>query len=116
MMDRTADIERIETLAALEALIEQSKERPVWILKHSLTCSISGSAWGEFQRFAARPSQPAEAVYAVIEIQNARPVSNALAELSGVRHQSPQALLLCDGRVTWHASHYDIHQTALERV
>jgi bacillithiol system protein YtxJ len=116
MMDLTADIEKIETLPALDALIERSKERPVWVFKHSLTCPISGSAWSEFRRFADRPSQPAAAVYAVIEVQRARPVSNALAELTGIRHQSPQALLLRDARVVWHASHYDIHLTALEKV
>jgi bacillithiol system protein YtxJ len=116
MTDMTADIERIETLPALEALIERSKERPVWLFKHSLTCSISGAAWSEFRRFAARPSQPAAAVYAVIEIQRARPVSNALTELTGVRHESPQALLLRDARVVWYASHYQINLTALERA
>jgi bacillithiol system protein YtxJ len=109
-------IERIETLPALEALIERSKEKPVWVFKHSLTCPISGSAWGEFRRFADRPSQPAEVVYAVIEIQRARPVSSALAERTGVRHESPQAILLRDARVVWHASHYQINQIALERA
>jgi bacillithiol system protein YtxJ len=116
MTDSKEEIERIETVPALEALIERSKEAPVWVFKHSLTCSISGSAWGEFRRFAARPSQTAAAVYAVIEIQRARPVSNALAALTGVRHESPQALLLRDARVVWHASHYQINLTALEKA
>ena len=40
-----------------------------------------------------------------IEIQNAREVSNAVAEKTGVRHESPQALLLRDGEVVWNASH-----------
>ena len=52
----------------------------------------------------------------MIEIQRARPVSIALAERTGVRHESPQALLLRDARVVWHASHYQIHLTALEKA
>jgi monothiol bacilliredoxin len=111
-----ADIETIETLPALDELIERSRERPVWVFKHSLTCSISSSAWSEFRRFAARPAGTAEMVYAVIEIQRARPVSNALAERTGVRHQSPQALLLRDAQVVWHASHYEIQAAALEKA
>jgi bacillithiol system protein YtxJ len=111
-----ANIETIETLPALEALIERSRERPVWVFKHSLTCPISGTAWSEFRRFAERPGEAAEVVYALIEIQRARPVSNALAERTGVRHQSPQALLLRDARVIWHASHYEIQVGALERA
>ena len=42
-----------------------------------------------------------------------RPVSRALAELVGVAHQSPQALLVEDGRGSWHASHWDITAASL---
>jgi bacillithiol system protein YtxJ len=108
-----SDIQKIETLAALEELLERSREQPVWIFKHSLTCPISGMAWNEFRRFAL---QETKAVCALIEIQRARPVSSALAERTGVRHESPQAILLRDARVAWHASHYDINVTALERA
>jgi bacillithiol system protein YtxJ len=110
------DIQKIDTLPALDDLLERSRERPVWVFKHSLTCPISGAAWGEFRRFAASPSRQGEAIYALIEIQRARPVSNALAERTGVPHESPQAILLRDARAAWHASHYDIHLTALERA
>jgi bacillithiol system protein YtxJ len=110
-----ADIQKIDTIPALDDLIARSKERPVWVFKHSLTCPISGVAWGEFRRFATNSLQQ-EAIYALIEIQRARPVSNALAERTGVPHESPQAILLRDARVAWHASHYDIHLTALERA
>jgi bacillithiol system protein YtxJ len=108
-----ADIQKIETLAALEDLLERSRERPVWVFKHSLTCPISGAAWSEYRRFAL---QEETAICALIEIQHARPVSSALAERTGVRHESPQAILLRDARVAWHASHYDISLTALQRA
>ena len=108
-----ADIQKIETLAALEDLLERSRERPVWVFKHSLTCPISGMAWDEFRRFAL---QEGEAICALIEIQRARPVSNALAERTGVRHESPQAILLRDARAAWYASHYDINLTALRQA
>ncbi len=109
-----AEIQRIENVPALEQLFETAKDKTIWIFKHSLTCSISGTAWNEFRRFAA--DQPADGgiVYALIEIQVARPVSNAVAERTGVRHQSPQAILLREGRVSWHASHYDIDVRALQ--
>ncbi len=111
-----AEIQRIESLPALDELFETAKEKTVWIFKHSLTCPISGAAWGEFRRFVA--DQPANngAVFALIEIQYARPVSNAVAERTGVRHQSPQAILLRESRVAWHASHYDIDMGSLQRA
>jgi bacillithiol system protein YtxJ len=110
------DIQKIDTLPALDDLLAKSKETPVWVFKHSLTCPISGAAWSEFRQFAANASRQAGAIYALIEIQRARPVSTALAERTGVPHESPQAILLRNAQVAWHASHYEINLTALERA
>ena len=33
--------------------------------------------------------------------------------VTGVRHESPQALWIVAGRVAWHASHFDITVAAL---
>jgi bacillithiol system protein YtxJ len=110
-----AVIERIESIQQLDALVERSKDRPVWIFKHSLTCSISSYAWSEFRRFAeGRPD--GDGVYALIEVQTARLVSNAVAQRTGLRHQSPQAILLRNAAVAWHASHYAIAMATLQKV
>ena len=110
-----AAIQRIESIPQLDLVLERSKDRPVWIFKHSLTCPISSRAWDEFQSFAAgRPE--GDGVYVLIEIQNARPLSNAVAERTGIRHQSPQAILLRNAAVAWHASHYSIEVAALLRA
>jgi bacillithiol system protein YtxJ len=37
-----------------------------------------------------------------------RPLSNAIAEIFGVHHESPQVLLIQDGECVYDASHYDI--------
>ena len=110
-----AEIQSIASLAALDELIERSNERPVWIFKHSLTCGVSSSAWAEFRRFATDSSEDG-AIFAIIEIQNARAVSSAFAERTGVRHQSPQAVLLREARVAWQASHYQINARSLKKV
>lgn len=107
-----AAIRTIEGVQELDELLEQSRLRPVWIFKHSLTCSISSRAWTEFRRFAE--TRPADAVFILIEVQNARLLSNAVAERTGVRHQSPQAILLRNAAAAWHASHSSIHLAALE--
>jgi bacillithiol system protein YtxJ len=110
-----AEIQKIDSIPLLDELIERSSHTPVWILKHSLTCPISAQAWSEFKRFAAESPEDGP-VLAVVEIQNARPVSLALAERTGVRHESPQALLLRDGRVAWHANHYSIDCSSMQRA
>jgi bacillithiol system protein YtxJ len=108
-------IQTIESLAALDELLERSKQQPVWVFKHSMTCGISSTAWAEFRRFAEQ-SAGDETVYAIIEVQNARAVSSALAERIGVRHQTPQAILLRDAQAAWHASHYEIRVQALKKA
>jgi bacillithiol system protein YtxJ len=108
-----ATIRKIESIDELAEVLDQSKDMPVWIFKHSLTCPVSFQAWAEFRRFVE--SRP-EGVYALIEIQKARPISNAVAERTGLRHQSPQAILLRNAAVAWHASHYSIELTALQRA
>ncbi len=104
-------LRRISTLAQLDEFLEESSTRPVWLFKHSLTCSISTVAWREFQDFVAR--QPDATGVAVIEIQDAREVSAAAAERTGVRHESPQAILIGVGRPLWHASHWEITGASL---
>lgn len=110
------EIETIATLEELDSVLERSKDRPLWILKHSLTCGISATVFREYRRYVGQRSAADDTIYALIEIQRARPVSAALAERTGVAHQSPQALLLRDGRAVWSGSHYAVDAAALARA
>jgi monothiol bacilliredoxin len=94
----------------LDDLLEQSKTDPVLIFKHSTQCSISGEVQREFLDFVAKAPDLKAVVIRVIE---SRRLSDAVAERLGVRHESPQALLIKDGRVVWHASHWSITSEAL---
>ncbi len=109
-----AEIAKLSSVEELDRHIAASAERDVWIFKHSLTCGISSAAWRPFQQFAGDAPSDDGPRFAVIEIQNARDLSRAVAERLEVRHESPQALLIRDGRVVWHASHWDIDRRALE--
>jgi bacillithiol system protein YtxJ len=106
-------IQKIETLEELEDLLAASQSGPVWILKHSLICPLSRMAWDAFGAFASAEGDNQDARFAFIPIQRARPVSAALAERTGVRHESPQVLLLFRGETLWHGSHLDIDEKQL---
>lgn len=111
-----AEIDRITRDDELDALFERSHEVPVLLFKHSLTCPVSSRAHGELTTFVESRSGDDGVEFALIEVQNARPVSNAVAERTGVRHESPQALLLRNGEVHWHASHFRIRRDALDQA
>ena len=107
-------LSRITTLAQLDDLMEGSSDRYVWLFKHSLICPTSERARNEFESFAARRCDLEEV--AVIEIQRARELSKEVAVRTGVRHESPQILLIRDGEVLWHTSHWHVNETALEEA
>lgn len=115
MSDASTGIRRIEEESELEELARASHERPVWLFKHSLACGVSAGALAEYREFA-RSRRGADVVLALLEIQRARALSAAVAEHFGVVHRSPQVLLLRDGAVAWHASHWAITADELARA
>lgn len=108
------EIERVDDLQALDRLLAASHATDVWIFKHSLICGVSSAALRPFERFAGEAADGVR--FAVIEIQRAREVSAAVADRLGVRHESPQALLVRDGEAVWHASHWAIDLDALRET
>jgi len=95
----------------LESVVASSSTRPVLIFKHSLTCGTSAWAHEEVEAVLDTPSLPVD-VY-VVHVQTSRAVSSAIAERFGVRHESPQALLVQHGHVVWHASHHRLSMAAM---
>lgn len=100
--------------AALDAAIAESRERPVVIFKHSRSCGISCEAYDELHAHIAEAA--AGASYNVITVQNHRRVSDEAATRLGIRHETPQVILLRDGVPVWNASHFRITADALTRV
>ena len=44
----------------------------------------------------------------ILEVQSAREISRELANLTGIRHETPQVIVLRDGKAVWNASHFDV--------
>ncbi|MEK7831932.1 MAG: bacillithiol system redox-active protein YtxJ [Acidobacteriota bacterium] len=98
------EFQEIVSTVDLIELIRQSSQQPVLFFKHSDTCGISQRAFGEFERYLQSP-ESAAVRNCVIVIQTAREVSNELARLTAIQHESPQAILMRDGKVVWNDSH-----------
>lgn len=100
-------------LGQLNELIELSHQQPVLIFKHSTRCSISRFALKNFENeyvFKAEELQP----YFLDLLEN-RNISNEIAIRFGVQHQSPQILLIKDGKCVYHESHDGINVESLKR-
>lgn len=90
---------RIDDHETLENLLTVSTTKPVIVFKHSNACSISTRAYREMEKV--------EGVN-ILEVQSARDVSHELASRTGVRHETPQVIILRDGKAVWNASHFDV--------
>lgn len=114
MADATSLLVPIRDSGEYERLLADSHDRPHLLLKHSLTCSVSTWALAEVR--AALESEGDGIGSALLEIQNSRPLSAEVAQRTGVRHESPQALLFVGGVALWDASHWDLARDAVSRV
>jgi len=75
------------------------------VFKHSQTCPVSWMANQQVQGFIqAHPEVP---IYTLI-VQKERGLSNQIAEVTGIRHESPQILVFRQGQVVADASHAEI--------
>ena len=102
----------VEDAPALDELFARSEDAPVLLFKHSTTCPISAHAYREMSRLDAGAAGPV----ALVVVQAARPVSNEIAARTGVRHESPQTIVLRRGKPVWTASHFDITAAEVERA
>ena len=83
------------------------------LLKHSERCGISTRAFDQFETFLGEePGTPG----GFIDVLAHRTLSNRVTEVTGVSHESPQALLLEHGRVIWTASHFKIAVASLREA
>lgn len=102
----------LTTLEQLDDLLAKSWERPAVIFKHSETCGLSAMAEEEVAGWLNAAHSAAD-VY-VVEVRRSRAVARGLADRLNVRHESPQVLLVRDGRVCWHRSHAAVTARAIE--
>ena len=97
----------LDSIEKLEELFEKSKETPVVIFKHSLTCPISTDASTQMSIVDGDVN--------LVIVQVSRNVSNEIEKRTNIRHESPQLIVLKDGKPVYHASHYQITADNLSR-
>jgi len=98
-------------LGQLNEISELSSEQPVVIFKHSTRCNISRMALKQFENEFDIENKVA--LY-FLDLLNHRDVSTEIAARFGVEHQSPQLLLIYQGKSIYTASHSDIDAEILK--
>jgi len=101
----------IQSKADLDGLIADSFTRPQLIFKHSTRCSISRYMLKDFIAHFTYSSNEFPAYY--LDLLNYREISNQIADEFEVIHQSPQILLIKNGKAVVYASHEGITELQL---
>jgi bacillithiol system protein YtxJ len=98
-------------LGQLNEIMELSHQQPVAIFKHSTRCSISRMALKQFENeFDLEGSVTPY----FLDLLNHRDISQEIATRFDVYHQSPQLLLIKEGKSVYDASHSDIDAVELK--
>lgn len=98
-------------LVQLDEIIAISNEKPVAIFKHSTRCSISRMALKQFEN-EFNISDKVTPYF--LDLIAHRDISNEIANRFGVTHQSPQLILIKEGKAIYNVSHSDIDAESLK--
>ncbi len=98
------DLSSVEQLGALK---ESSKQNPVLIFKHSTRCSVSRMALDRLQRNWQQDEMgTVEPFY--LDLLEHPDVSRQVSNDFQVQHESPQVLLIRNGKSVYDRSHFEI--------
>ena len=110
-----SDLKALRDMTDLDQLLDTSASRPVLLFKHSYSCGTSAEALDELIAHLDEKRRH-DTDYAVVTVQTHREISNAVSARLGVRHETPQALLIRDRRVIWSASHFRVTADAVAKA
>jgi len=105
------DWNELNSMEAWKTAWEASHDRPVVVFKHSTRCSISRMA---LKLTEQRWDLPVHVQPFLLDLLNHREVSAAIASDLGVEHQSPQLILIHEGKAQHHANHSSIDPVDLK--
>lgn len=85
----------------LDILIKKSHEKAQVIFKHSTRCGVSGMVKSRLER----SESPENVDFNYLDLIKYRNLSNTIADVFQIRHESPQVILLRNGKAVYNESH-----------
>ena len=102
----------LDEVTQLDEIITNSHKAPQVVYKHSTRCSVSSMVKNRLDKDEA----PAGIDFYYLDLIKHRDISNKIAETFQVRHQSPQVLIINNGKCTFNESHSAIHFDDIEKA
>jgi bacillithiol system protein YtxJ len=105
----------LKSLDQVSIIKKESNENPVLIFKHSTRCNISRATLDRLERNWSDDEMPNVITY-FLDLLSYREISNYLAELFKVEHESPQVLIIQNERSTYDRSHFEIDYQKIKEI
>lgn len=103
---------KLTTAAQIDEIKALSAQKPVFIFKHSTSCSISSMSLDRLQRNWKDEDADKITPY-YLDLLAYRALSNQVATDFGVPHESPQVIVIHGGKAVYNESHYGISYASL---
>ena len=100
-----AQFSPLADVEALDDWFARSVDQRAVLFLHDPSCPISRSAYRQMSRLDAQ--------IALIDVRTGRLLSRAVEGRTGLRHESPQVIVLKHGQPMWSASHFAITADAV---
>lgn len=105
---------KLISLEQLDEIDNMSFQGPVLIFKHSTRCSISSTALSRLERnWNEQDALKSKPYY--LDLLNHRAVSNDIERRYNVEHQSPQILVIAQGKCIYSATHLEIRMDEVRK-
>ncbi len=98
----------LTTVSELDAVFASSREQAILLFLHDPWCPISA--------MATRQVAMVDAQVVRIDVSRQYDLSREIERRTGVRHESPQLILIQDSGAVWDASHSNIQRKSIERA
>lgn len=99
----------------LDKINSESGSQPFVIFKHSKRCSISRATLDRLERNWREEELPTVKTY-LLDLLTYRDISNQIAEAYEVEHESPQVLVIQNGKAIFNRSHFEIDFSTIKNV
>lgn len=102
----------LNKMEMLDNISQDSHNRPVAILKHSTSCGVSRMVLRQFEQEYNLQEDKMDLYF--LDLLSFREISNKIASRFNVPHESPQLIIIKDGKVVYDASHGEISAESLK--
>ncbi len=106
---------KLSTINQLEEIVKESNQKPILIFKHSTRCSISSTSLNRLERnWNQDELGPIKPYY--LDLISFRDISMAIAQKFKVEHESPQVLIIENGKSIFDRSHLEIDYNSIKKA